>query len=57
MDAADFIRTIIAEEFARYATEKDEKGYDFHAILNLPSASIAFLLHFRHFLSSFPETR
>jgi len=57
MDAADFIRTTVAEEFARYAKENDDRGYDFHAVMNLPGSSIAFLPHFRGFLSAFPETR
>jgi hypothetical protein len=57
IDAADFIRTTIAEEFARYAEEKDPRGYDFHAIMNLPGSSISFLPHFRGLLSAYPESR
>ena len=57
MDAADFIRTTIVEEFVKYAREEDSRGYDFHAIMNLPGYSISFLPHFQGFLRDYPETR
>ncbi|KAI1729469.1 met-10+ like-protein domain-containing protein [Ditylenchus destructor] len=65
MDAADFIRDVIPEQYSKIA-ESDEKelacnneisGINFHAIMNLPALSLTFLPIFRGLLRHHSKLR